>query len=175
MRRTVWLLLLGLVGPAFAAEPETLCGQAPPPPEPWTSWSQSGTAMAGGEPLSAPRLILGKPVVATLRPQTQVHFPSSPPGAGRHAMGGLFTLALKEPARVGIALSQPAWVDVVTGGTTAPSVDEGRGPDCSGIAKIVWFDLPAGVHLVALSGSTGRELRVMAADARANRPRAPLH
>ena len=172
MRRIACLLAFSLLPlPAWAAPaPAGPCRQAPPPAEPWTSWTQSGVAIAGGEAATAPRLILGKPVVATLRPQAQVQFTAKPPRAQRGGQGGLFTLALKDPARVGIGLSGPAWVDIVTGNAVATAVDHGHGPDCSGIAKIVWFDLPPGLHVVALSGAAGREIRVMAADARANRP-----
>lgn len=172
MRRIACLLAISLVPlPAWAVtHAADACHQAPPPPEPWTSLTQSGTAVAGGEAATAPRLVLGKPVVATLRPQAQVQYPGKPQQSERNAQGGLFTLALKNPARVGIALSQQAWVDIITGSTIASAVDHGHVPDCSGIAKIVWFDLSPGLHLVALSGVSGREIRVMAADAHANRP-----
>lgn len=176
MRRIACLMAFSLVPLPAGAVTQAVdaCRQAPPPAEPWTSWSQSGTAVAGGEPATAPRLILGKPVVATLRPQGQVQFPVRPAQSGRSAQGGLFTLALKDPARVGIALSGPAWVDVITASSIVSAVDHGHGPDCSGIAKIVWFDLPPGVHLIALADASGRDIRVMAADARANRPRPPV-
>ncbi|WP_340264044.1 hypothetical protein [Sphingobium mellinum] len=175
MRWIACLLAMSLVPVPARAVTNAVdaCRQAPPPPEPWTSWSQKGRAAAGGEAATAPRLILGKPVVATLRPQAQVQYPVKPPQRERSAQGGLFTLALKDPARVGIALSGPAWVDIFTGSTIASAVDHGHGPDCSGIAKIVWFDLPPGLHLVALSGASQRDIRVMAADARANRPVPP--
>src|SRR3546814_20426115 len=55
------------------------CASAPPLAEPWTSWTQSGSVMAGATLSSAPRLILGKPVTATLRPAPQVQF-VVPPG-----------------------------------------------------------------------------------------------
>lgn len=175
MRRIACLLALCAVPlPALAAPAADICKRAPPPPEPWTSWHQSGGAIAGGEPSSAPRLILGKPVVASLRPATQVQFPAKPGKAQPKTYGGLFTLALKAPARVGIALSGPVWVDVVIGRSAAASVDHGHGPECSGIRKIVWFDLAQGVHIVQIANAPGRHIRVMAADARANRPPPPM-
>ena len=174
MRRIACLLALCAAPmPAFAVPPADSCKDAPPPPEPWTSWGQSGTAIAGGEAASGPRIILGKPVRATLRPAAQVQFPSAPAKSAPKSYGGLFTLALRQPARVGIALSGPAWVDVVTGEHAQSSVDHGHGPECSGIRKIVWFDLSQGVHLVQISNAPQRQIRVMAADAGANRPRPP--
>jgi hypothetical protein len=50
-------------------------------------------------------------------------------------------------------------------------VKHGHGPDCSGIRKIVWFDLPAGRHIIQIAGSQARTIKVMAADAQANQPR----
>jgi len=153
---------------------DDLCKEAPPPPEPWTSWSQSGNAIAGGEAAFAPRLILGKPVVASLRPVSQVQFAAASAESQPKTHGGLFSLAVKEPARVGIALSDPAGVDMVTERSPVPSVGHGHGPECSGISKIVWFDLRPGVHLVQIFNASGREIRIMAADAQANRPAPPL-
>ena len=172
MRRIACLIALCAAPVAAAAGPDP-CRQAPPPQEPWTSWGQSGSAIAGGEAASGPRIILGKPVRATLRPAAQVQFPSAPVKSAPKSYGGLFTLALKQPARVGIALSGPAWVDVVTGQHSQSSVDHGHGPECSGIRKIVWFDLSQGVHLVQISNAPQREVRIMAADAQANRPLPP--
>ena len=94
-----------------------------------------------------------------------------PPGKGaKDGHGGLFTLSLKQAARVGIALDGPAWVDVITGTQAIASVEHGHGPACSGIRKIVWFALPAGRHLVQIAGSKAADVRVMAADALANQP-----
>jgi len=173
MRVTACLLALCLLPAPAHAEPSAMCKDAPPPPEPWTSWMQSGNAIAGGEAASAPRLILGKPLAATLRPVAQVQFAATPGKGDAKSYGGLFTLALKAPARIGIGLSGPGWVDIVTGSVPQPSADHGHGPECSGIRKIVWFDLQPGLHTVQIADAPGREIRIMAADAAANRPLPP--
>ena len=161
------LALLLTVPPA--ADP--VCAAPVPLAEPWTSWTQSGQGRAGTQVRGAPALILGKPVVATLTPAAHVQF-AVPPGKGaKQGFGGIFVLSLKQAARAGIGLSGPAWVDVVSGTTAVASVEHGHGPDCSGLRKIVWFDLPAGRHLVQIAGSKTPEVRVMAADAGANRLR----
>ncbi|HEX7741012.1 MAG TPA: hypothetical protein VF442_01045 [Sphingobium sp.] len=171
MRRIACLLALcaASIASMGAAKPADICKGAPSPEEPWTSWRQSGNAIAGGESGSVARLILGKPVVATLRPVSQVQFAVKPAKIQPKSHGGLFTLALKDAARVGVALSAPAWVDVVTAQHMHTSIEHGHGPECSGIRKIVWFDLPPGVHLIQISGASAREVRIMAADANANR------
>lgn len=157
-----------LLAAAPAADPA--CAGPAPLAEPWTSWTQSGQARAGAQIDGAPALILGKPVAATLIPVAYVQFVSTPIKGAKEGQGGLFTLALKSPARVGIALDGPAWVDVVTGTIAVASVDHGHGPDCSGIRKIVWFDLAAGRHVVQIAGAKAGMVRIMAADARANQP-----
>ncbi|WP_294138014.1 hypothetical protein [Sphingobium sp.] len=163
---TILAALLLVAAPVATTE----CATPAPLAEPWTSWTQSGQARAGAQAHGASALILGKPVVATLVPAAHVQF-ATPPGKGaKEGHGGLFTLSLKQGARVGIALDGPAWVDVVTGAEAVASVEHGHGPACSGIRKIVWFDLPAGRHLVQIAGSNAASVRVMAADAKANQP-----
>ncbi|WP_336963247.1 hypothetical protein [Sphingobium aquiterrae] len=156
-----------------ASAPPPACPEKPVIAEPWTSWTQSGMAVAGHDGAGAPSLILGKPVSATLHPVAHVQFAADParaPDAKSYA--GLFRLSLKAPARVGIALSAGAWVDVVTGKALAPSVEHGHGATCSGIRKIVWFALPAGTHLVQIANAGAETIRVMAADEHANQPMA---
>lgn len=169
MKRLLFLLALCPMAAHAAPDP---CASAPPLAEPWTSWTQSGTAMAGGTASTAPRLILGKPATATLRSGAQVQYAVPPGKNAPKSYGGLFTLAIKAPARIGIALSERAWIDAVTGKTALPSVDHGHGPDCSGIRKIVWFDLAPGLHTIQIAGAVKPTIRIMAADARANQPKA---
>lgn len=159
--------------PAISAVPQPQAAPCASPhdvPEPWTSWFQKGEMQAGTQADGAPSLILGQPVVAHLTPVEHVRFAVP---AGRDAgqgYGGVFTVATKVRARVGIALSDRAWVDIVDGRRSLTSVDHGHGPACSDIRKIVWFDLPPGRHVVQVAGSREPALRIMAADARANQP-----
>lgn len=161
-----------MMGPLLllaAASGSVDCAGVPPLAEPWTNWTQSWTAVAGTQQSGAPSLLLGKPVTATLSPADYVQIATDPGKDGRQGFGGIFTLSVKQAARVGIALSDRAWVDVVSGTEKLTSVDHGHGPDCSGMRKIVWFELPPGRHVVQVSGSNVREIRIMAADANANR------
>lgn len=154
----------------LAAAPAPACANPAPLAEPWTSWTQSGEAVAGTQAFGAPSLILGKPVTASLTPADHVQFAAPPAKGAAEGYGGIFTVALKQPARVGIALSGPAWVDAIDGTAALASIDHGHGPDCSGIRKIVWFDLAAGRHIIQIAGSKTQDIRIMAADAKANRP-----
>ncbi|WP_375195428.1 hypothetical protein [Sphingobium sp.] len=165
------LLLLALCPMSAHASPHH-CASPTPLAEPWTSWTQSGSAIAGATVSTAPRLILGKPVTATLRPAVQVQYVLAPRKNAPKSRGGLFILAVKDAARIGIALSEAAWIDAAMGKTALPSVDHGHGPACSGIRKIVWFDLAPGLHTIQIASATQSTIRIMAADARANQPKA---
>ena len=165
------LFLLLAVLPVIAKAAPDPCASTPPLAEPWTSWPQNGRAVAGATASAAPRIILGKPVTATLRPDPQVQFAIPPGKPAAKSYGGLFTLAVKDAAHIGLALSDAGWVDVATGSTLHASVDHGDGPACSGIRKIVWFDLPPGLHIIQISGVRTSSIRMMAADSRANQPR----
>lgn len=156
------LLLAAVPAPAV----DTVCAIA----EPWTSWTQSGQAKAGTQMRGAPVLILGKPVTAILTPANYVQFASAPGKGAKEGYGGLFALSVKTGARIGVALDSPAWVDVVTGTKAQASVEHGHGEPCSGIRKIVWFDLPAGRHVLQVAGSKSETIRLMAADKLANQP-----
>lgn len=164
------LLLLALCASTAHAAPEP-CENGSPLAEPWTSWRQSGRATAGATVDTAPRLILGKPVTVALRPAAQVQFAVSPGKDSAKSYAGLFTLSLKLPARVGIALSDGAWIDAARESTALVSVDHGHGPPCSGIRKIVWFDMAAGRHTLQITGAQASTIRLMAAERGANRPR----
>ena len=113
--------------------------------------------------------------MATLRPSPQVQYAVKPDHQALKSYGGLFSLAVKTPARIGIGLSGPAWVDIVFRNSPIASTAHSHGPGCSGIQKIVWFDLTPGLHLIQLSGAASSQVRIMAADARANQPLQPVH
>jgi hypothetical protein len=162
------LAALLLAGAAPAADP--VCAAPASPTEPWKNWSQSSAATAGTQSPGAPALLLGNPVTAGLTPGDHVHFAAAPGKGGKDGYGGLFSLSLQQAARVGIALSDAAWVDVVTETQAAESNGHGHGPDCSGIRKIVWFDLPAGRHIVQIAGAKAQTIRVMATVAKAKQP-----
>ncbi|WP_062791942.1 hypothetical protein [Sphingobium chlorophenolicum] len=167
MNRLLFLLALTPLNAQAAPAP---CASPPPLAEPWTSWPQSGATTAGASASTAPRLILGKPLTATLRPAPQIQFAVPPGKTMPKSYAGLFTLSVKDQARIGIALSDAAWIDAATGTTALISVDHGHGPDCSGIPKIVWFDLPPGLHTIQIASAAKPTIRIMAADARANQP-----
>ncbi|MEI9850647.1 MAG: hypothetical protein WDN24_07030 [Sphingomonas sp.] len=73
-----------------------------------------------------------------------------------------FSIAAAGPYDV--ALDQAGWIDLVpgiAGGAPLESTRHGHGPECSGIRKIVRFELRPGVYRMYLSGLARPEARVM--------------
>ncbi|MDO6413796.1 hypothetical protein Q4F19_05330 [Sphingomonas sp. BIUV-7] len=94
---------------------------------------------------------IGKAVALTLK---RVDVP--PPVAGARpfkpgTFAGAYLLTVVKAGTYRVALSQGAWISVLRAAGEAPSTAHGHGPACSGIAKIVSFDLAPGVWHLDLS------------------------
>jgi hypothetical protein len=132
---------------------------APPPPE-LRGWAQPRAIDASAEAVLTP----GVAVRAKLVPQSTLRFavkPEKPGDAASH--GGIFRFVTTQPGRYRVALGSGAWIDVVDGGRSVASVGHGHGPACSGIRKMVDFNLPAGTHIVQITGSRAEILTMMVA------------
>lgn len=133
--------------------------------EPWTAWNGSQRAIEAGKATGAmPTLFLGAPlklklvapdVIALARPPARRLDPAK--------YSGLATIELERAGRVGLALSAAAWVDVISRGVIEASIDHEHGPDCSGIRKIVWFDLQPGTHVVQIVDNPSPTVTIMVA------------
>ncbi len=159
----IGLALLAMPVAGAAQEAARECPVKPVLEAPWEAWAVLRPGKAGHQAGDAKTLLLGSALTASLHPIAHVQYPAKagkPVTAG--TFGGIFRLNLAKPSRVGIALSGAAWLDVVTGTTAAVSLDHGHGPDCSGIRKIVWFDLPKGANLVQIANAPGDSIRIMA-------------
>ena len=157
------LVLMAVPVAATAQEAAPVCPQQPVPEAPWQDWGLPKAAAAGHQAGDARTLLLGSALTAGLHPIAHVQYrakPGKPVVAG--TFGGTFRLNLAKPSRVGIALSSAAWLDVVIDRAPAVSFDHGHGPDCSGIRKIVWFDLPRGPNLIQIANAPGDTIRIMA-------------
>jgi hypothetical protein len=97
-------------------------------------------------------LNIGSAATLTLKPATGVDFkPALARPARDGTFGGFFPVDVAKAGRYRIALSQGAWMDVVQKGERLKSADHMHGPACSGIAKIVAFDLQPGRYWLQLS------------------------
>ena len=70
-------------------------------------------------------------------------------------------LTIATAGRYGLAAGSKVWIDLVAGGTAQTSVEHGHGPACSGIRKVVWFDLKPGTYELALSKGEAASVRVL--------------
>lgn len=120
------------------------------------AWRSKATFVAAGTTaeLAGAELKAGTAVRATLLRTPKVVYPVQPekPG-GSVSYGGLFLLKVVQPGTYRIALSTPAWIDVVKDGKAIPSTTFGHGPECSTIRKIVEFPLSAGPHIIAIAAN----------------------
>ena len=97
-------------------------------------------------------LAVGRAVVLTLKPAAGVEFkPSLARPARDGTFGGYFPIDVAKAGRYRIALSQGAWIDLVQKGDRLRSAEHMHGPACSGISKIVAFDLQPGRYWIQLS------------------------
>jgi hypothetical protein len=121
--------------------------------EAWKSKADVAAAGAAGE-LAKAELKVGAAAKVALLSTPKVDYPVRPekPG-GSVSHGGLLAFTVSEPGTYRVALSTPAWIEVVKDGKAVPSGSFGHGPECTTIRKIVEFPLTAGAHLLELAAN----------------------
>ena len=99
-------------------------------------------------------LTVGNEATLALKPATGVEFkPALARPAKAGTFGGFFPIEITKAGRYRIALSQPAWLDLVQKGDRLKPADHAHGAACSGIDKIVAFDLQPGRYWLQLSNA----------------------
>lgn len=127
-------------------------------PAPLASWSRPVPMRAVGKAgqLNRAKLTSGAAVTLALLPTPKVAYPLRPekPG-GSVSYGGLAQFTVTEGGIWRVGLSSGAWVDVVKDGKAATSVAHGHGPHCTGLRKMVDYNLSPGIYTlqVAANGS----------------------
>lgn len=161
------LPLLLLAAPAGAQDP----AHAPQcsnvrvalPPE-LAGWSQQAPLAAGREGRSAGVVSVGRAVALRLQPAASVALvtPSlKEPAAGSYA--GLVRLEVAQAGRYRVALGGGGWIDVVANGSAQDTVAHAHGPACTGIGKMVDFDLKPGRYLIQLKDAKTATMPLMVA------------
>lgn len=149
-----------------SAMPSATCAAVVAPPPELAGWTVAHAAVAGRTVAGATALELGRGVTATLPHTPEVTYPLRPekPG-GSVSYGGLFAFDVAAAGRYRVALGSAAWIDVVRDGAALESVAHGHGPDCTGIRKMVDFDLTPGHYVlqVAANGTATLPLMVVRA------------
>ena len=135
-------------------------------PEALAGWADPRAVRAAntGESASAVELIIGQAFDLELYPTPQVTYAIRParPG-GSVSSGGLASFRIETAGVYRVAIDSAAWLDVVHDGKTLESVNHGRGPDCTGIRKMVDFKLEPGIHTLQIVGNGTPKLRAMVA------------
>ncbi|MBO9581070.1 MAG: homogentisate 1,2-dioxygenase [Sphingobium sp.] len=145
------------VARAQASAPAKACtGVVPALPPELVAWSNKAKLTAAVDPadLGAARIIPGKAIDARLSSGAKVHFGDGPGRAkdvGDNA--GIFTFNVDRPGTYRVALGSGGWVDVIEDGKAVTSSAHGHGAECSGIVKMVDFQLKAGEHVLQVEGS----------------------
>ncbi|WP_258046302.1 hypothetical protein [Sphingomonas folli] len=157
------------IAQAPAPEPaaDQRCAVARPAlPAGLTGWSRRAPLAAGISTRSAPVIVVGHGADLRLAPAEQVTPAVAPPR--EPDLGETAGLALFQIARAGtyrVALGDAAWIDVVRAGRALAASAHGHGPACSGIRKMVDFQLGPGRYVLQLSGTKASSLPVMIARA----------
>ncbi len=141
------------------------CATATPLPPALAGWTAPRVALpAAHKPGKAnkAKLELGRAAAVTLAQTPSVRYavlPSRPGGSVSY--GGLLTFEVPERGAYRIAQDGRSWVDVIKDGKPLASSAHGHGPDCSGIAKMVDFELNPGRHLLQISANGTQALTIM--------------
>ena len=127
-------------------------------------WTRKQPVRAGATAKVATTLPLGVGVSATLllTPKIAYAVRREKPG-GSISSGGIFAFTVPVAGRYRVALGAGAWIDVLSGTTPATSVSHGHGPDCTGVRKMVDFDLKPGRYLLQVAGNASATLPLMVA------------
>lgn len=79
-----------------------------------------------------------------------------------HKFGGMVPIEVDKPGRLFVALDGGAWIDLVRDGVVVASAAHGHGPACSGIRKMVEFDVTPGRYLLQIVNAPTASIDAMA-------------
>lgn len=170
LRIATALLVVALpTGEAFAAPAarDMSCPAMPVLPPELADWSRdasSKTIYAFGDDLGADWSSLG-----AARTALRLHrFESLRYGVAPerkpdvHKFGGMIPIEVKKAGRLIVALDAGAWIDLVRDGAAQKSVAHGHGPACSGIRKMVEFDVTPGRYQLQIVNAPAASIHAMA-------------
>lgn len=171
LRLGMILLATALPTIAVAADPPAKKAAACPatpvlPPElaDWARAAESKTIYGFGEPRASDWPPLGAARTAlTLHRAESLRYGVAPERAPDvHKFGGMVPIEVKTPGRLTVALDAGAWIDLVRDGARVKSVGHGHGPACSGVRKMVDFDVTPGRYVLQISSAPTQSIHAMA-------------
>lgn len=152
---------------AKPAKPAPACPADPVLPPELADWARTVTGdtfYAYGEPREA-----GFPTLGPARTELPLHkfeslrywiAPERKPDPFKY--GGLVPIEVKKAGRLVVALDAGAWIDLVRDAKFVASATHGHGPACSGIRKMVEFDVTPGRYVLQISSAPAASIRAMA-------------
>jgi len=155
---------------AFAApaeKPAAACPAEPVLPPELAGWSRdasSKTIYAYGDDLGADWSPLGPARTALpLHKFESLRYGMAPERKPDvYKFGGMIPIDVKKPGRLIVALDAGAWIDLVRDGAVVKSVTHGHGPACSGIRKMVEFDVTQGRYQLQIVNASTASIHAMA-------------
>ena len=129
-----------------ASPAEPVCIRRADPPAGLEAWAKPAAAPAALKPGTAYQLALKDAAIVRMAVA-----PTRPAAAGTFIAAP--SLEVKTAGTYRVALSAPAWLDLFRDGKPLESVAHTHGPACSGIRKIVDFDLKPGRYTLMVSGA----------------------
>ncbi|MFC0202816.1 hypothetical protein [Novosphingobium soli] len=133
-------------------------------PPPLAAWTRPVPMAAVGKAGALRRAVLqpDQAVTLALMPTPKVSYPVRPekPG-GSVSYGGLARFAVTQAGTWRVALGSGAWIDVVKDGRASVSVAHGHGPECSGIRKMVDYDLSPGTYALQVAANGSHSIRLL--------------
>ena len=160
-------LAAALPAAALAAPAAPSCPAAPVlPPElaDWARNTSSKTIYAYGADLGADWSPLG-----AARTELPLHkfeslrygiAPERKPDV--YKFGGMIPIDVKKAGRLVVALDAGAWIDLARDGAVVKSLTHGHGPACSGIRKMVEFDVTQGRYQLQIVNAPTASIHAMA-------------
>lgn len=167
---------LGLLGLAAAVlcvtgaqadEPAVDCAAASALPAALAGWGRSAELKAidraNPAALAASPSLAESRTTVSLHPMSRVEFQVAPAKAVQSdRYGGMIRVDVAKAGRLQVALGEGAWIDLVRAGSVLASVEHGHGPSCSGIRKIVAFDVEPGVYVLQIANAPRAAIAAMA-------------
>lgn len=156
-----------IAAPAKKPAAAEACPARPALPLELADWSRnvsSKTIYGYGEPRDA-----GWPALGAARTELPLHkfeslryaiAPEREPDV--YKFGGMVPIDVKKGGRLTVALDTAAWIDLVRDGAVVKSATHGHGPACSGIRKMVEFEVTPGRYLLQIVNAPTDRIHAMA-------------
>ncbi len=116
---------------------------------PWLAWGNAVALASGSQEIEA-----GQPYMLALRQSN-----------GAQTSAETFAFTVKTAGTFRFALESAAWIDLIHEGSVLKPKYFGHGPNCSGIRKVVDFELAAGTYAIHISKSSTAKIKLMVVNA----------